>query len=141
MSDTKKTKGSCQCGAVTYTITDAPMFTAHCCCTDCQKASGSDHITLSFLNEDQVSIIGKTTEFAAPAESGNINTRVFCPVCGSRLFGRNSAREGMIGVHVGTMDTTDIITPSVLVYARNRRSWDKFSDDLKVFDGSSKAKS
>ena len=141
MSDTTKTKGSCQCGAVEYVISGDPAFTAHCCCTDCQKASGADHITLAFLKEDQISITGKTTEFAAPAESGNINTRVFCPICGSRLFGRNSARPGMIGVHAGSMDTTENISPSVLVYARNRRSWDNFPEDLKVFDGSSQAKS
>ena len=37
-------------------------------------------------------------------DSGNTNTRVFCPRCGSRLFGRNSARPGMIAVAVGSVD-------------------------------------
>jgi len=112
------------------------MFAAHCCCSDCQKASGADHITVAFFKEDQVSISGETKEYSAPADSGNINSRVFCPTCGGRLFSRNSAREGMIGVQIGSMDNADIVSPSVAVFARNRRPWDTFSDKLAVFETS-----
>ena len=135
MSDDTVTTGSCLCGKVRYEVTGDPMFAAHCCCTDCQKASGADHITLAFYQETQVAITGELAEYSVTADSGNTNTRIFCPKCGSRLFGRNSAREGVIGVQVGTLDNPKNIKPAAVVYTRNRRDWDVLDENLAAFEG------
>ena len=34
-------EGSCQCGAVTYTVSAEPLFTYACHCSSCQKRTGS----------------------------------------------------------------------------------------------------
>jgi hypothetical protein len=133
MSDTKTT-GRCQCGDVSYEITGEPMFSAHCCCNDCRKASGADHITAAFYMGTQVSIKGDVAEYRAVADSGNTNIRQFCPKCGSRLFSLNTAREGVIGVQVGTMDNPQGIAPRAVVYATGRNEWDAFNDQLPQFD-------
>jgi len=133
MSDTK-TSGSCQCGEVTYEITGEPMFSAHCCCDDCRKASGADHITAAFFMRTQVSINGDVSEYRTTADSGSTNIRQFCPKCGSRLFSLNSAREGVIGIQVGTMDNPQGIVPRAVVYAKGRNEWDMFNDQLPQFE-------
>ncbi len=136
MSDNTITTGSCLCGDITYKITGAPMIAAHCCCKDCQKSSWADHITLAFYIDDQVKMSGELAEFAVIADSGNTLTRFFCPKCGSRVCGRNSAHEGRIGIHAGTMDNPQNIKPSVAVFTRGRREWDVLNEGLVTFEAS-----
>ncbi len=133
MSD-MKTTGSCQCGSVSYEISGKPLFSAHCCCSDCRKASGADHITAAFFMSDHVSIKGEVAEYKTVGDSGNNNIRQFCPECGSRLFSLNSGREGVIGVQVGTMDNPQGIAPRAVVYARGKNPWDSFDENLPQFD-------
>jgi len=130
----EKSTGGCLCGAVTYEAVGEPVFAAHCCCSDCRKASGADHITAAFYLVDQVSISGDVAEFGVEAESGNTNYRQFCPSCGSRLFSRNSANETMMGIQTGTMDQAHGIKPRGVVYAAEMREWDCFNQDLPQFE-------
>jgi len=131
---TTKTTGGCLCGKVAYEISGEPMFSAHCCCVDCRKASGADHITLAFFGADQVAITGEVQGFDMTADSGNTNTRQFCPTCGSRLFSYNSARSEAVGIQVGTMNNPQFINPKAVVYAKDRCDWDHFSDALPQFE-------
>lgn len=133
MADEKST-GSCLCGAVSYEARGEPVFSAHCCCVDCRKASGADHITAAFYMNDQVTISGDVAEFGVEADSGNTNFRQFCPKCGSRLFNRNSARPNMIGIQTGTMDDVHGVSPRGVVYASGKREWDNFNDGLSQFE-------
>src|SRR4249920_3720046 len=98
MSNEPFAKGHCLCGAVSYTINAKPIRMAQCHCKDCQRASGTGHMSLAFFKKDDVAILGKTASYPSTADSGNINTRHFCPTCGSRVYGENSARPGVIGI-------------------------------------------
>jgi len=42
--NTRRYTGGCLCGALRYEAEGEPLFTGHCYCTDCQKASGSGFI-------------------------------------------------------------------------------------------------
>lgn len=126
--------GSCLCGAVSYTIDAAPLRVAQCCCADCRKATGTGHITLAFFPADKMTISGELAEFTVTADSGNLNTRMFCPRCGSRLLTRNSAREGVYGVAVGTMDDAGGLQPQAVVYAEQNYGWDLLDGALPKFD-------
>ena len=133
MSDAQKIRGSCMCGAVSYEISAAPARVAQCCCSDCQKASGTGHITLAFFPLDSVAISGEVAGHPVTADSGNINTRQFCPKCGSWVFSRNSARPTAIGVTAGTMDGNAEISPQAVVYADQQRAWDLLDAALPRF--------
>ena len=126
--------GRCLCGAVSYTINSEPVRAAHCHCIDCQRASGSGHMSIAFFKADDVEITGETKSYPMTAESGNINTRYFCPTCGSRVYGENSARPGVFGFPVGCMDNKDWFVPQFVLYTKNRSGWDTTPQDVPNFD-------
>jgi hypothetical protein len=126
--------GRCLCGAVSYTISGEPVRMAQCHCKDCQKASGSGHMSIAFFKVDDVKIDGPMASYAVTADSGNINTRHFCPSCGSRIASQNSARPGVIGIAVGSADAHDWFAPQAVVYTKWRASWDPTSTSIPNFD-------
>ena len=127
--------GRCLCGAVSYTIKDKPMRMAQCHCADCQRASGSGHMSLAFFKADDVEIKGEAKGYPSTADSGNINTRHFCPTCGSRIYTENSARPGVIGIAIGSVEDKDWFAPQAVVYTSNRPRWDQTSQDIPNFEG------
>ncbi len=129
-----KITGQCLCGAVTYSTESEPLRMAQCHCKACQRASGTGHMSLAFFKEEDVAITGTFSEFASVADSGNENIRGFCGTCGARLFGRNSARAGVMAVAVGTADDNSWFSPQVIVYNKDKPAWDCMDGELTSFD-------
>ena len=94
MSETRK--GSCQCGAVSYSVSTNPMWVGHCQCVNCQKFSGGGHATNMVVARDTVDISGDLKPYKYDADSGNHMTRHFCPTCGSAIFGESSGNEAVV---------------------------------------------
>ena len=134
MSKSPFATGRCLCGAVSFTIDSEPVGMGQCHCKDCQRASGTGHMSLARFKRDDVTIAGKTTSYASTAETGNINTPHFCPTCGSRVYGENSARPGLVNVAVGCLDDHSWFSPHVIVYAKDRPNWDVTSKDVPNFE-------
>lgn len=134
MTDKPFATGHCLCGAVTYTINAAPAMTGQCHCKDCQRASGTGHMSLAFFKRDHVALDGQTASFSVKADSGNINTRHFCPKCGGRVYGENSARPGVIGINVGSLDDNAWFKPDRVVYIKDQPPWDVTATDVPRFD-------
>lgn len=88
----------------------------NCHCTDCQKATGSVHGTMIFVEEDKLTVKGKPSTFDHGADSGNTLTKFFCGNCGSQLMGKNTGRAGMVGLRAGTLDQKDLIKPGADIF-------------------------
>ncbi|MCV3270229.1 GFA family protein [Roseobacter sinensis] len=74
-------KGSCLCGAVTYTARGTIGAPAACHCTQCRKQSG--HVwASSYVEDGTLEITGDVRWF----QSSEKAKRGFCPTCGSALF-------------------------------------------------------
>jgi len=56
------------------------------------------------FHENMVDISGTPKYYQSTAESGNLIERGFCPNCGSQLFSKLSAKPGILGIKVGTLD-------------------------------------
>ena len=126
--------GHCLCGAVSYVIKGEPVGTGQCHCKDCQRASGTGHMSIARFKAEDVTLTGTTASFASTADSGNINTRHFCPKCGSRLYGQNSAAPGILNLAPGCMDDNDWFRAQRVVYTKDRPSWDVTPTDVPNFE-------
>ncbi|MGB1110685.1 MAG: GFA family protein [Gammaproteobacteria bacterium] len=133
MSDSPFASGHCLCGAVSYTIKSEPVRMAQCHCVDCQRASGGGHMSLAFFKEEDMEISGELKSFAVTGDIGALNTRYFCPECGSRLFGSNSAVPGVRAVTAGTMDDSSWFKPGVVIYTDRQPAWDCRNPDIPNF--------
>ena len=126
--------GHCLCGNVRYVVTGEPVGTGQCHCKDCQRASGTGHMSIARFKAEDVVLTGTTASFASVADSGNINTRHFCPTCGSRLYGQNSAAPGILNLAPGCMDDNDWFRAERVVYTKDRPSWDVTPTDVPNFE-------
>lgn len=129
--------GRCLCGACSYEIDGSPVVVAHCHCRDCQRLSGAGHSTGAMFASEGVRLSGSSSTFDLASEAGNTVTRIFCPTCGSPLFGRNSGMPGFMTVTLGTLDASaeaEALKPQVAIFARSRPAWDCVAADVTVFD-------
>lgn len=134
MSENAFAEGHCLCGAIQLSLKAAPQFGAQCHCDHCQRASGTGHMSIAFFREEDVSVIGELKGYAAETDTGSVNTRYFCPECGSRVLSRNTARAGMIGIAVGVLNNHDWFKPNRVVYQRNQAAWDLTDPSIPHFE-------
>lgn len=87
--------GSCLCGAVTYTLANAPKEIGACHCNMCRKWSGGIFLGLE-APADTVTLNG--TDNLTTFSSSEWAERAFCKTCGSSLYYRVTAP----GPHAGT---------------------------------------
>ena len=126
--------GSCLCAAVSYTCSAEPIMAGHCHCIDCRKASGTGHSSLLAVPKDAVNVTGEIKIFDAPADSGNMVGRAFCPNCGCAIYSVNSGMPDLVFIGASSLDDPEIFTPEFVVYAGRAPSWDHMDPDLPSFE-------
>ena len=125
-------QGRCLCGQVQYKVQGSPLIVAHCHCEDCQRLTGAGHSTGAMFNARTLELMGEVAEYKLTSENGNEVTRVFCPVCGSPILGRNTGMPGTITLSLGTMEDSSVFEPGVVVFARNRKAWDMMDESIET---------
>ncbi|NQV98716.1 MAG: GFA family protein [Rhodospirillales bacterium] len=128
-------KGSCQCGAVTYSVAVDPLWVGHCQCTNCQKFTGAGHATNMVVPREAVAVQGELKTYSYEADSGNHMKRHFCPTCGSPVYGESSGNESVVVIRVGTLDDPASVTPQAVIYTERGCSWDTMDPALQSFPG------
>ncbi len=134
MTDLHFAKGGCRCGAVTLTASAKPRMMLQCHCLDCQKATGTGHTSNAYFAESDVSIEGEATGYTVVADNGSEMTRYFCPKCGSRMYGHNSGKPGLISIQVGCLEDHSWFIPQAVLFSSKRHDWDITSDEIPNFD-------
>ena len=134
MSEKPFATGSCLCGKVSLKAAVKPLLMGQCHCTDCQKSSGTGHMSLAFFPKETVSIEGETSAYTAVADNGAEVTRHFCPDCGSRLFGTNTVLKTVMGVAVGCLDEHEWFKADRIVYHKRKPVWDFMDETIPVYD-------
>lgn len=127
-------QGRCLCGGVTIVSRAPPFRMVQCHCKDCQRATGTGHISNALFKVDDVVAAGETTSFSVTADSGNTLTRHFCPTCGGRVFGFSTGRQGSITIPVGIFDDTSWFKPDAVIYTKHRAVWDITATDVPNFE-------
>ncbi|MGH7123821.1 MAG: GFA family protein, partial [Stellaceae bacterium] len=136
MNDTTiRRTGGCLCGALRYEAKGEPLFTGHCYCVDCQKASGSGFIPYMGFASGKVHFSGPSRRFASKAASGRTAVRNYCPTCGSLVFGGEIGKSDSFTIYAGTLDDPSSFHPTAAIFASQRSPWAIIPPGLTVFDG------
>ena len=136
-------KGSCTCGAVTYTFAREPLV-VHCChCEACQKTTGSAFALNILIEADNV----RPTNGAEPGQlvhivqpttggCGQVLARcAICQVCVWSYFG--GAGPQIRFVRAGTLEPelARTIKPDVHIFTSTRVDWVQLPDGTPAFEG------
>ena len=111
--------GGCQCGAVRYALYATPRA-GICFCRMCQKAVGGPFFAWASV---QVDDLAWTREEPAIFRSSSAATRGFCRNCGTPLSFQYDKRPEAIDVAIGSLDTPDVIRPTVAHGVESRPAW------------------
>lgn len=131
--DSMDIAGGCFCGAVRYTFSGDAMLAGHCQCTRCRKGSGTGHSSFLAAPENGFKLTGELTFYEAPADSGNMVSRGFCPTCGSNVLARNSGMPGIVFLLASTFDDPALFKPQFAVFTDYGANWDHLDPALPAF--------
>ena len=134
MSEKVFATGKCLCGKVSYSVTAEPVRMGQCHCEDCQKSSGTGHMSLAFFPKDSVTLSGDTSSYTAVADNGAEVTRHFCPECGSRIYGTNNVLTTIMGITAGSLDDNSWFKASAIVYNKRKPEWDFMDESIPTFE-------
>ena len=116
--------GECTCGAVTYRMTQSPLFT-HCChCTWCQRETGSAFALNAMIETEYLQVYGAVEEIVTPSQSGKGQIIARCPACKVALYSHYAgAGRSMAFVRVGTLRAPSTCPPDIHIYTSTKLPW------------------
>lgn len=106
-----RTTGGCLCGKLRFEASGQPYRVGICHCLDCRKHHGALFHASAVFPAESVAIYGKTKAYSG---------RHFCPLCGSKVFGRSGDE---VELNLGSMDAPDQFTPTYELWTVRRESW------------------
>lgn len=126
-------RGSCLCGGVQFTVTNAEHPFEICHCNRCQKVSGSGAMAAVTVRAENFSLLAGReliASYAAPIlyEAPAYET-YFCTVCGSPVPATQGDGE-YIEVPAGLFDDDPVIKPDKHIFVELLPNWDSISDEL-----------
>jgi hypothetical protein len=126
-----KIDGQCYCGQVRYEAEVDPAHAGMCHCTDCQIISGTAFRTVLRTPEAQFQLTGETKTYIKISASGNERAMVFCPNCGTQLYG-TSVGDGpkIIGIRLGTSNQRAELPPHSQIWCQSAMPWLEGVTDL-----------
>ena len=124
----------CYCGAVQFSLTDAPQTVAYCHCVDCKRWTGSPLPAFAAFADGAV--VGDLP--AARSHAPGVD-RWNCPDCGSPLMAAFDCLPGQVYVPLGVLDNADTLAPDLHCHAQHMLPWLHLQDDLPRHDASGRA--
>ena len=128
-------EGGCLCGAVRYRFEGEPMVVQVCHCRYCQRRLGTSCAELAYFSTEYLKLLeGTLVEYEHRSdESGRWLKHRFCPHCGTTVFITLQVSP-RVGVHLGTMDDPEQLSPWRHLFTRSKRSWVKIPDGMKTYE-------
>lgn len=125
--------GGCLCKKTRYMISGEPQWAGSCYCADCQKESGSGHLTALAFPGEAVSLSGPSKVFSAEGGSGSTIDRTFCGECGSTLFSHPHMMGDFRIVRAGTLDDSSHVAPAMAIFCSQAPQWDQPPEGVPAF--------
>jgi len=135
-------EGGCDCGAVRYRVTRAPMI-VHCChCRWCQRETGASFALNAMVEAEHVELLTGTPELVdTPSESGKGQIIARCPTCRIAVWSHYAgAGDKACFVRVGTLDEPDRLPPDIHVFTASKQPWVLIPEGTPAFEAFYSAK-
>lgn len=126
--------GGCLCGKVRYQVTQEPLVSRVCWCSDCQRISANGTVNMAVATEALV-VTGELKKFTRTADSGNQIDQHFCPQCGVHIYASAAARPTIRIVRVGSLDNPSQVKPTVNIWTASAPHWACLDGQLEGFPG------
>ncbi len=126
--------GGCLCGALRYQAQGEPLYSGHCYCADCRKASGSGFVPFMGFSGSAVRFTGRSQQFACKAADGGDAVRNFCPACGSLVHGGVLGKDNSFTIYAGTLDDPALFHPKIAIFTRDRPAWAVIPPGMTMFE-------
>lgn len=135
MSEVETLNGACNCGAVRYTISSAPLAVAACHCTSCRRQSGAAFSVNLIVRANSMSIEGELASWEdRDTESGQPLAREFCARCGSPIRSVPSSSPKFVAVKAGTLANPERFAPAMHIWTRSALPWVEIPSGLPRFE-------
>lgn len=120
---TKITKGSCNCGSVTWEVQGEMRPIVACHCSQCRKQSGL-YFAATATEDKDLTINGDDLKWykASPDAS-----RGFCGTCGSSLFWKHD-EEDFTSILAGSIDGVSGLEITRHIYVGDKPDWYDITD-------------
>ena len=130
--------GGCQCGALRYEMTAAPITVYACHCADCQRQSGSAFALSLIAPRAALRVTEGTPALwqrpASHTASGTPTDCLFCRDCGARLYNLPSRARAIAVAKPGTLDDTSWLTPVGHIWTKSAQPWVTFDAGTLLYD-------
>lgn len=124
--------GSCQCGAIEYSVKNDIRAAGYCHCRECRKLSGSTALAFGRVSDSSLSIT-KGEEVISTYQKSEESVICFCRICGSNLFARKP-RMRAVALYLGALNGVPSMKPRAHLFTASKAPWYEITDDLVQFE-------
>lgn len=113
--------GGCQCAAVRYQLSTAPLRTYVCHCTECRGQSSSAFgISVQVPQAAFRLVRGIPKLWSRPTASGHTLDCWFCPDCGSRLWHQRRGATETLNIKGGSLDAAVDLRGAIHIWTSSK---------------------
>lgn len=114
-------EGGCLCGGLRVKVRGRPYRVGICHCLDCRKNHGALFHASAIFPLEAVAVSGEARDYEG---------RVFCPNCGSPVYGIFGDE---IGVNIGAFDEPNMFKPTYELWTIRREAWLPSFDGMRLY--------
>ena len=114
--------GRCLCGEVKFECSNTFKQFYFCHCTQCQKMTGSAHVSNLFTSPDNIKWISGEESIKRYDVPGRVISSAFCSHCGSPTPYVSLSGNSLI-VPAGILNASPNIGPQCNIFWEERASW------------------
>lgn len=115
--------GSCHCGAISFTADIDPERVTVCHCSDCQALSGAPYRAFVRVPVARFVLTGNPKSYTKTAQSGQRRAQVFCPDCGTPLYGSEVENPQFVVIRLGCVAERAQLPPHKQIWTSSAMPW------------------
>ncbi len=130
-----KIEGGCLCGDIRYEANSEILMAYRCHCKDCQRLSGTGHLSIFVIPKALCNISGTLKYFNKVSDSGSAIKVGFCPNCGSNILANPDGAPDITALGAGSLDNAELFQPTIEIFTKSAPTWDHIDSKATQFDG------